>query len=265
MNNYFVGKKIRANKAYDHAREMEKRFKKEISFSFNHTTIYSSIPLMDKDETIYCGKPEIMFMETDTVSAIIDIGSNYHMNGPMAALNFASYKNPGGMFLKGSSAQEESLCHESFLFNVLRRFEDYYKWNRGNLNKALYTNRALYTPSIYFLKNTIINDNQICVPCDIITCAAPNKGAAMKYNIANEYDNTIALQSRIRFVLSIASLHHVDTLILGAYGCGVFRQDPYEVASIFKYEIEYIRPCKRIVFAIPTGHNYDAFAEVFSN
>ena len=124
MNNYFIGKKIRANKAYDHTREMEKIFKKEISFSFNYTTIYSSIPLMDKDETIYCGKPEIMFMETDTVSAIIEFGSKHPMYGKIAALNFASYKHPGGMFLKGSSTQEESLCHESFLLNVLRRFED---------------------------------------------------------------------------------------------------------------------------------------------
>lgn len=259
MNNYFIGKKIRANKAYDHTREMERLYKQEISNSFYNTSIYSSIPLMNKDEIISYDKPEIIFMEIDTVSAIIEVASKYTMNGPMAALNFASYKNPGGMFLNGSSAQEESLCHESFLFNVLRRFEDYYKWNRGNLNKALYTDRALYTPSIYFIRNGI------GVQCDIITCAAPNKGAAMRYNIANEYDNTIALQSRIRFVLSIASLHHVDTLILGAYGCGVFRQDPYEVASMFKHEIEYIRPCKRIVFAIPTGYNYEAFAEVFSN
>ena len=37
----------------------------------------------------------------------------------ICALNFASYKNPGGKFMDGSSAQEECLCHESILYEVL--------------------------------------------------------------------------------------------------------------------------------------------------
>ena len=45
-------------------------------------------------------------------------GGNFYK---IAVLNFASFKNPGGMFYNGSSAQEESLCHESFLYNVLKK------------------------------------------------------------------------------------------------------------------------------------------------
>lgn len=257
VNNYWVGKEIRANKAYDHTREMERMYKQQISNSFYNTKVYSSIPLMKHDKYKYNETVDIYFYDTDTVSAIMDIGCSY--SGKTAALNFASYKNPGGMFLKGSSAQEESLCHESFLFNVLRRFDDFYKYNRANLNKSLYTDRALYTPDVYFIRNDNIT------PCDIITCAAPNKGSAMKYHLIGDGDNTFALLSRIRFILSIAEDQEVDNLILGAYGCGVFKQDPYEVASLFKQEINYIKPCKRIIFAIPPSYNLDAFVKVFNS
>ena len=39
--------------------------------------------------------------------------------GPVAALNFASAKNPGGGFLGGSQAQEESLARSSALYASL--------------------------------------------------------------------------------------------------------------------------------------------------
>ena len=95
----------------------------------------------------------VIIAPTDTVSAIFQYTSE--QDGKIAALNFASYKHPGGMFIKGSSAQEESLCHASFLYNVLKEFEDsYYKENRKNLNRSLYTNKALYSPNIKFFNKT---------------------------------------------------------------------------------------------------------------
>ena len=74
--------------------------------------------------------------------------------GKLAILNFASYRHPGGGFINGSLAQEEALCHASFLYNVLREFPDYYEWNVNNYNKGLYMNRALYSPDVYFFKES---------------------------------------------------------------------------------------------------------------
>ena len=184
------------------------------------------------------------------------------MNNKSMVLNFASYKNPGGMFLKGSSAQEESLCHESYLYNVLKEFDKgFYEHNRQNKNKALYTNRAIYSEYIRFMRDS--ED----VFCDVLTCAAPNKAAAQKYCNVTDRLNYSTLKERIRFVIAVAALNRPDTLIFGAYGCGVFGQNPFEVAKIFK-EIFDEYPCMfdRIVFAIPNKNskNYEAFEAVFN-
>ena len=176
-------------------------------------------------------------------------------------LNFASYKNPGGMFINGSKAQEECLCHASYLYNVLSQFTDkFYKWNNENKNRALYFNRALYSPGILFF------DGVEDFYCDVITCAAPNKSAAQQYGKVSVQENTDVLKSRIKFVLDIAADNQVDTLILGAFGCGVFGQDAEEVAGIFKEYLSNSYGCfNKVVFAVPDDYtnNLSAFRKVF--
>ena len=66
--------------------------------------------------------------------------------------------------------------------------------------------------------------------------------------------NSTALKQRIKFVLDVAEYNNVDTLILGAFGCGVFGQDPREVATIFNKELK-THNFNKIIFAIPSGHN----------
>ena len=68
-----------------------------------------------------------------------------------------------------------------------------------------------------------------------------------------------------RDIKMIAKNNEVDTLILGAYGCGVFGQDPYEVASIFKEYLDECKCFKTVVFAVPNGKNgnYEAFIKTF--
>lgn len=102
--------------------------------------------------------------------------------------------------------------------------------------------------------------------CDVITCAAPNKSAAQKYCNVSDKENAFVLESRIRFILSVAEEHEVKTLILGAFGCGVFGQNPQEVAMIFKKAL-LSEPWsfEQVVFAIPDGKNQNlaAFRHTF--
>ena len=235
-----------------HTKEMERRFGTQILESVQNTTEYYRPFSFVRDERY---KTEIKLVDADSVTAI----ERFH-DGRTAVLNFASYKNPGGGFMSGMMAQEESLCHYSFLYNVLKEWGDYYWYNKSNLNGGFYTDRALYSPDIVFIPASGEE-----IECDVITCAAPNATRMIRYKTGEEEKNSNALRSRIKYVLSIAADKRVDTLILGAYGCGVFKQNPVEVATYFKEFLkEYDGLFKTVIFAIPnaTGENYKAFERV---
>ena len=127
-------------------------------------------------------------------------------------------------------------------------------------NFALYTNRALYNPDVLFIRD----DEEIYV--DVITCAAPNKTVAQKYCGKSDFDCNSAMVERIHFMLDIAKEEEVNTLILGAWGCGVFGNNAEFVANSFKKELEayYTDTFENIIFAIPGGTNYIVFKRVFS-
>lgn len=245
-----------AYKAQAWNKKMEEEHQKLIQSSISKTIIYDEFdhlfyPISNNQS------PAIEVVDLDTVSAIMQ----YQDSSKMAALSFASYKNPGGGFLKGSLTQEETLCQKSFLYNVLNHFyQDYYVENRQNLNYSLYKNRALYTPNIYFYSN-----HQIGL-CDIITCSAPNFSAARKHPQVDLQINDEELLSRIKFIIDIAATNKIETLILGAFGCGVFGQNPTKVAEMMKNLLRQKYPFKKVIFAIPKSNgndNYDAFKEKF--
>lgn len=259
IKEYWENKENLASKAYQHTIEMKNKYLSEIELSILNTKIYDTknvLANMTNDQS--CEKTIYEVKDLDSVNALFDVSDK------SAVLNFASYKNPGGMFLNGSKAQEECLCHDSFLYNVLEAFKDnFYAENCKHKNRALYYNRALYSPNVFFFKN-----NQT-ITADVITCACPNKSAAQKYGNVKDEENTKYLKSRIKFVLEIAKQNHIKSLILGAYGCGVFGQDPKEVSKIFKeYLTTTYNGCfKEIIFAIPNkeSQNYKAFEEIFAN
>lgn len=194
----------------------------------------------------------------DTVTEIFKDHKESFPNPIITVLNFASFVNPGGGFLNGSNAQEENLCMNSNLYEILSQQTEYYQYNRNNIKKTngIYLNRAIFSNNVTFFKD----DKSI--KCNVITCACPNKN--IKYLKQNPFENTNALKSRIKFILDIAEENLTDTLILGAWGCGVFKQNPTEVATIFK---EILRNKKyqftNVIFAIPPGENHNKFKEIF--
>ena len=231
-------------KAITHTEEMAKKYSSEIQKAIATTKCYDSFNANWENK---CN--QYLTIQTDSVSALF-LGDC--KDKKVCVLNFASYKNPGGMFLNGSSAQEESLCHESFLFNVLKEKTHYYEYNKKHLNRGMYLNRALYTPNVLFQHN----GQEKFV--DVLTCASPNYSVALNYGNFSEEENDSALVSRINFVKNILADNNVEVAVLGAFGCGVFKQNPARVAQLWK---ENGLPVNEAIFAIIDKSTYEIFCK----
>lgn len=260
-----VYKKIKNHataKAVSHTEEMSRQYKIEIEKAIKNTITYNPNFVSKKNKSC---QMSISLVDLTSTEAVIKYSGKEH--GKVALLNFASYTHPGGGYIVGSHAQEEILCEHSYLYNVLSSFKDsFYKWNNKFKNNSLYLNRALYSPDILFSEVDTINVKAGSVYCDVITCASPNKKAAQNNKKYKKEDNTEALEERIKFILDIAKDNNVDTLILGAFGCGAFGQDPKEVANIFKRYLSTTHKCfKKVIFAIPKCYgktNYEVFKKI---
>lgn len=231
----------RATLAKKHTQAMYEKYGDEIDTCAGLSVIYPDslntfrvTPVMESMDI--CLKP------LDSVSAIFASEISHHC----CVLNFADYLSPGGAFLSGSRAQEECLCHESYLYNVLsRKILDFYN-THTDLNQSLYRNDLIYSPNVkFFHENNTRN-------CDVITCAAPYRKDAKMNGICDDEINN-AMKERIDHILYVAYLNNVETLILGAFGCGIFGNDADTVAHIFKEVIhkKYNNAFKKIVFAVP--------------
>ena len=125
IKEYWNDKEKRAEQARKHTKEMKQVYSGRIKDSIKNSTIYDVDFQCNKTHSC---KMDIIVEATDSVSAIINHTKD--CKNRMAVLNFSSYKNPGGMFINGSKAQEECLCHESCLYNVLSEFVlSFYDWN----------------------------------------------------------------------------------------------------------------------------------------
>lgn len=249
---YWNGKEQRAAKAKKHHEEMMLSHKENIRNSVNSTEVITNVKPARST-----GSPTIVVDNLDTVSALFK-----YKTDKIVVLNFASYKNPGGGFLSGSGAQEEALCHESDLYEILSddKLKHYYEENKKSLNRALYTNKALLTPNVLFKRGENI------ITADVLTVAAPNRKAYIDYiKGANEEENLKALSSRIKFVADIIKNHGYKTAILGAFGCGVFAQDPKIVSALFAENFKDFN-IKTIYAVIDKGgHSKEGAYAIFKN
>lgn len=147
-------------------------------------------------------------------------------------LNFASAKNPGGGFLSGSEAQEESLARSSALYACLTSQPEMYEFNRA-VGTSLYSDHMIYSPRVPVFRDDegALLDEPYAV--SFITAPAVNAGAVRRNEPGFADSIRPTMWRRLLRVLWVASSHGHDSLILGAWGCGVFMNDPAEVAGLF--------------------------------
>ncbi|WP_299531838.1 TIGR02452 family protein [uncultured Streptomyces sp.] len=190
--------------------------------------------------------------------------------GKVAVLNFASARNPGGGYLNGARAQEEDLCRASALHATLLRAPEHYAHHRAH-RSALYSDRVIHSPGVPVFRDD--RERLLDAPYQVgfLTCPAPNAGVVRRAEPQNAHRVPAVLAGRAERVLEVAAVRGYRRLVLGAWGCGVFRNDPDEVAEAFRAPLRgrgrFAGHFEQIVFAVlernPDAPVRAAFARAF--
>jgi uncharacterized protein (TIGR02452 family) len=242
-----------------HIAEMDDRYGKDIKRSLDELKVYDGMPHPEVEGQL----PQVEVVAQDSVAAVLERGRGLGSACDLALLDFASFVNPGGGYDRGAWAQEEAICAESTLFNVLRTQRAWYGQNRNrNLNCSLYRNRGLVVPKVRFEREGYHSY------ADVIVVAAPNAIRARRDYRVDDDTLRRSLRDRIRFVLAIADDLGHDKLVLGAFGCGAFGWDAATVAEVFREELargQHV--ATQVVFAIPQSRfdeNLPRFQHAFA-
>lgn len=210
-------------------------------------------------------KSQITLVNQSTVSAIFDLSAQQQK---AAVLNFASAKNPGGGFLNGAMAQEESLAVSSGLYDSLCANETYYTTNRA-LKSMAYCDLAIFSPEVVFFRDEHFQLIDKPVLADVLTIPAVNYGQVLLKRQNAQEAKTI-MRERMALILCLFAAKKCPNIILGAYGCGVFRNEPEDVARWWHellIEENMASLFERIVFAVldksKDGRNFAAFKKYF--
>jgi uncharacterized protein (TIGR02452 family) len=184
----------------------------------------------------------------------------------VAALNFASAKNPGGGFLNGAQAQEESLARASGLYAML--LDDPMYDHHRSQSDPVYTTWVIYSPDVPVFRTEegrLLDEPYFC---SFLTSPAVNAGA-LRHRDRRGDEIRRVMQERVERVLAVAALHGHEVLVLGAWGCGVFRNDPGQVAELFRDALagRFRGAFTRVVFAVldpsDEGRSVGPFEQVF--
>ena len=235
-----------------------------------------------RGEKYYDDPAIIKVTNRDTFTAAKEYANiiNSANEGFVGVLNFASSTNPGGGVTKGSTAQEECLCRCSNLYLTLYQekcIREYYNVNKKYISN-IGSDAIIYSRNIYVFKDK--NYNMLPVKdrfyVDVLTCAAPN----LRENPRNQYNSDASEEKltltdeelynihvkRARNILNVAVKNEDDYLILGAFGCGAFRNNPEIVAKAYKDVLQDYMYCFKVIdFAIIDGkysNNYEIFKRI---
>jgi uncharacterized protein (TIGR02452 family) len=185
------------------------------------------------------------------------------------ALNFANGVNPGGGFLVGARAQEETLCRSSTLYAALDGDPMYDAHRRSPVAREAASDWVILAPGVPFFRTDEGSPLDEPWQMDVLTCAAPIAPRV------GEEEAARLLRRRIHRVLAIAAEHGAEALVLGAWGCGAFGNDPARTAEDFRDALlgPYAGAFGEVVFAISDwsperrflGPFRDAFGAIATN
>ena len=252
------------------------RLKASIAFSRTHQRL-----ILESDEVSVppCGNAAEGRL-TVSPKRTFEAASAYARTLKTCVLNFASAGNPGGGVVNGSSAQEEALCRCSTLYfnlNTNDMWNGFYSPHRAARN-PIHNDDAIFTPRVTVFKGdtafpAMLPESE-WYEVDVISCAAPNlrEHPSNQMN-SGDGDQRIELSAnelraihkrRLTRILDIAAANGEEAVILGAFGCGAFRNDPNVVSAAAAVVVPHYRTRFKViefaVFCRPGDtRNHDAF------
>ena len=258
----------------------------------NDPALSASIPVAKKNTTVFYEDDYPAFDFSKTRDTVITVSGDrsyqaamkLHMENPdakIAVMNFANAFHAGGGVTTGASAQEECLCRTSTLYPLLYRQtlrNTFYK-HHYDLNTPKATDSLVYTEGVIICKTDEDLPKRMpqedWVTVDVITIAAPDLRNKSNVHVplvnGGTHMNNAELfgyhVKRAIHMLTCAAAKGADILVLGAFGCGAFQNDPEVVARAYKTALqEFPKVFRQIEFAVycpPAGsRNYDVFKRI---
>jgi uncharacterized protein (TIGR02452 family) len=215
-----------------------------ISESTTTTTLHSLQPMSN---LIPC---KIKVINNDTLTTAIELNIN-------CILNLGNAYGAGGGAIYGQIAQEEDICRRTTLLQSLSDYQSDKDVPERYIPKCC----VLYTPDVYIIKDKYYNDIDY-FKCNVITASA------VRYNTVHNYsskDEEI-MYNTINCILQTAYIQKNRSIILGALGCGAFKNNPYQCSYLFKKCINNFNGMfDNIVFAVLSygnNQNYKIFKSI---
>ena len=220
------------------------------------------------DANFSCSRPYESTLVSVVNADLIDVGRSYLSDNPLV-LNLADDSFPGGCVYTGSGAAEESIFRRSNYFRTLTI--DHY---------PLKNDEAVYSPRVTVFKEGPAHDFARCEPFDLSLIACPGiRHPPLQEDGRMRPSDIAVLERKIELIFQIACIHGHKVIVLGALGCGAWKNNPLDVAETFKRVIARFNGLfERVVFAILQGaaagyttvlgsdrlNNFTTFSVIFS-
>jgi uncharacterized protein (TIGR02452 family) len=193
----------------------------------------------------------------------------------VGVLNFASATKPGGGFINGASAQEESIARSSTLYESLQtpQARPFYDLHNRDNKGGYYSHAMIYSPAVTIFRDDYGNWLRP-YPVDIVTSPAVNAGlvrklSARRYGRKSTEDRILSvMKERMGRILALFERVGTRNLVLGSFGTGVFQNEVYQLAKIwgellFAPGARFADSFDLVIFAIPDALTWHRFCMGF--
>jgi uncharacterized protein (TIGR02452 family) len=253
---------------YRNSLGQEISIKKETEMAINNSESFRPVDFPEKfDLKKIEGQTKFEVTDETTLEASKRVYRENKDENPFV-LNFANGFEPGGGFLIGAVAQEESLARASALYPCLTANMEMFEFNRLQQTQ-LASDWMIYSPRVPVFRND--DASFLIEPYYVTILTSP--AVCVRGLTQEELNNPDLIYSvnreRMRKYLWLANHKGHQTLILGAWGCGAFWNKVEDISETFHDLLtgEFANCFERVIFAIydttPSRNVYQTFVKVF--